>query len=109
MPEVSVERRSTPRHAMVLAAEVVELPRGAKLNARTADISSTGCYIDTLNPVPQGTQVRIRLTHHDEIFEAVAQVVYVSRGLGMGLAYVTVTEEARTRLERWLAETGLEF
>ena len=52
MPEVTVERRSAPRHAMVLAAEVIELPRGAKLFVRTADISRTGCYIDTLNPIP---------------------------------------------------------
>jgi len=109
MPEVSVERRSAPRHAMVLSAEVVELPRGAKLSARTADISSTGCYIDTLNPVPQGAQVRVRITHHEETFVAIARVVYVSQGLGMGLAYVTVAEEERARLERWLAETGEEF
>jgi hypothetical protein len=35
-------------------AEVVELPRGARLHARTSDISRSGCYIDTLNPIPQG-------------------------------------------------------
>jgi len=56
MPDVTVERRSAPATTpWFWAAEVVELPRGAKLNARTADISRTGCYIDTLNyPVPQG-------------------------------------------------------
>jgi hypothetical protein len=53
MPDASVERRSAPQHAMVLAAEVIELPRGTKLNARTADISLTGCYIDMWNPIPQ--------------------------------------------------------
>lgn len=75
MPDVTVERRSAPRFAMVLAAEVVELPRGAKLSARTADISRTGCYIDTLNPIPEGSQVRLRITHHEEIFEAVGRGV----------------------------------
>jgi Ribonuclease G/E len=104
MPDVTVERRSAPRHAMVLSAEVAQLPRGAKLNARTADISRTGCYIDTLNPLPQGGQVRVRITHNDEIFEAVARIVYVSYGLGMGLAFVTVAEEQLARLERWFAE-----
>jgi hypothetical protein len=62
MPDVTVGRRSAPRHAMVLAAEVVELPSGAKLTARTADISRTGCHIDTLNPIPQGSEVRVRIT-----------------------------------------------
>jgi hypothetical protein len=94
---------------MVLAAEVVELPRGAKLSARTSDISRTGCYIDTLNPLPQGTLARLRLTHHEEIFEAVGRVVYVSPSLGMGVVFVSVEEEHRVRLERWLTEKDCEF
>jgi PilZ domain-containing protein len=109
MPDVSVERRSAPRRAMVLAAEVVELPRGAKLSARTADISRTGCYIDTLNPIPSGSEVRIRLTHHEETFVAVARVVYVSYGLGMGIAFVSAEDDQLARLDRWLSESGREF
>jgi Ribonuclease G/E len=108
MPEVTVERRSAPRYAMVLAAEVIELPRGAKLSARTADISRTGCYIDTLNPIPPASRVLVRITHHDESFEAEAEVVYVSYGLGMGVAFSTCAREQMVRLERWLAEAGNE-
>ena len=102
MPDVTVERRSAPRYPMVLSADVVELPRGARLSARTADISTSGCYIDTLNPIPQGSEVRLRITHHDEIFEAVGRVVYVSYGLGMGVAFSKVEEEQKARLVRWL-------
>lgn len=109
MPDVTVERRSAPRCQLVLAAEVVELPRGAKLSARTADISRTGCYIDTLNPVPQGSRIRLRITHHDEIFEAIGSVVYVSQGLGMGVVFVEVAAEQQVRLDRWLAEKDHEF
>ncbi len=109
MSNVGVERRTAPRVAMVLSAEVVELPQRAKLGARTADISATGCYVDTLNPVPKDSQVRVRLTHHDEIFEALGRVVYVSPGLGMGIIFVTVETEQRARLDRWLAESGSEF
>jgi hypothetical protein len=108
MPQVSVERRGAPRHALVLAAEVVELPRGAKFCTRTADISR-GCYIDTLNPIPTGSQICLRITHHQEIFEALGRVVYVSPGLGMGVAFAVVSSEERSRLDRWLAETGAEF
>jgi hypothetical protein len=109
MPDVTVERRSAPRHAMVLAAEVVELPRGAKLSARTSDISRTGCYIDTLNPIPQGSEVRLRLTHHEDIFVALGRVVYVSYGLGMGIAFVKVEDEQLARLDRWFSEPDREF
>lgn len=102
MPDVTVERRNAPRYPLVLAAEVVELPRGARLSARTSDISRTGCYIDTLNPVPHGSQVRVRITHEDETFEATGRIVYVSYGLGMGVAFTEVTPEQQQRLDRWL-------
>ncbi|HEV2194449.1 MAG TPA: PilZ domain-containing protein [Candidatus Acidoferrum sp.] len=108
MPEVTVERRSAPRYPMVLAAEVMELPRGAKLSARTSDISRTGCYIDTLNPTPPGAQVRVRLVHNEENFEAVARVVYVSYGLGMGIAFGALAEDQMACLNRWLAEASNE-
>ena len=109
MANVAVERRAAPRIAMVLSAEVVELPQRARLAARTADISASGCYVDTLNPLPKDSQVRIRLAHHDEIFEALGRIVYVSPGLGMGIIFVTVETEQRARLERWLAESAAEF
>jgi Ribonuclease G/E len=109
MPDVTVEWRSAPRYPLVLAAEVVELPRGAKLGARTSDISRTGCYIDTLNPIPKGSQIRLRITHHEEVFEAVGRIVYVSSGLGMGVAFETVTPDQQEKLERWLNSTDEEF
>jgi PilZ domain len=109
MANVAVERRAAPRIAMVLAAEVVELAQRAKLAGRTADISASGCYVDTLNPLPKDSQVRIRLTHHSEIFEALGRVVYVSPGLGMGVIFLTMETEQRARLDRWLAESSPEF
>lgn len=109
MPGVTVERRGAPRYAMVLAAQVLELPRGAKLSARSADISRTGGYIDTLNPSPPGTKVRLRLTHHDEVFEAIGIVVNVSQSLGMGIACCEVSPEELTKLDRWLADPEGEF
>jgi hypothetical protein len=109
MTDVTVERRSAPRHAMVLAADVIELPRGAKLNARTADISLTGCYIDTLNPVPQGSEVRVRITHGTETFVSLGRVVYVSYGLGMGITFINMEDDQRTRLELWFFEPDREF
>jgi hypothetical protein len=75
------------------------LPRGARLNARSADISRTGCYIDTLNPIPAGSKVRVRLTRGTEILDVLAKVVYVSLGLGMGLHF-----EDPFHRSSWLAQ-----
>jgi len=109
MLQVTMERRRAPRHAMVFAAEVVELPRGAKFHTRTPDISRDGCHIDALNPIPTGSEIRLRITHHHEIFEAMGRVVYVSPGLGMGVALAAMAAEQRSLLDRWLTGTGAEF
>ena len=109
MPEVTVERRSAPRHAMVLATEVLELPRGTMLSACTADISRTGCYVDTMNPIPPGSEVQLRFTHGTETFVAKGRVVYVSYGLGMGIAFVSVEDQHLARLDRWFSEPDREF
>src|SRR5437879_10123448 len=109
MTDVTEERRSAPRRAMVLDAEVVEVSRGAKFNARSADFSRTGCYIDMLNPIPQGTEVQVRITHQAEIFLALARIVYVSPGLGMGLAFTNVEDQQLACLDRWLSEPSKEY
>jgi hypothetical protein len=71
MLDTTVERRSALRRLLALATEVevVELPPGATVFARTSDVSRTGCHVDTLNPLPNGSKVRRRVTHHDEVFE----------------------------------------
>ena len=107
MPEP--ERRKASRFPLVLAAEIVELPRGTKFLARTSDVSRLGCYVDTLNPISQTSPVRLRLTHHQEVFEALGHVIYVSPGLGMGITFDTVTPVQQARLEHWLDAPESEF
>lgn len=106
MPDV-MERRAAARFPLILAAEINEMPNGATLHARTSDVSRTGCYIDTLNPVPAGTMVRTRLTRNGEVFEAIAKVVYVSPGLGMGLHFAEPPAAQLSVLDRWLAEVSI--
>jgi hypothetical protein len=96
--------RATQRAAiqLVLAAEVVELPRGARLSARTSDINRTGCYINTLNPVPHRSRVRVRITQEDETLEATARIVLVCdvsapRHLSRGLAQDVSVEILRAQ------------
>lgn len=109
MTDITMERRTAPRRAMVLAAELVEIPRGTKFNARSADFSRTGCYIDTLNPIPPGTEVQLRITHQAENFMALARIVYVSPGLGMGLTFTNVEDPQLACLDRWLSEPPPEY
>src|SRR5262245_24441265 len=99
------DRRDAKRLPLILAVEVVEVKSGARLSARTSDVSRTGCYIDTLNPTPTGTIVRVKLSHEGEELDLLARIVYVSPRLGMGLRFdESITPEQLSVLDRWLAQ-----
>ena len=103
MSDVMTDRRQAPRYALILVAGVTEVASGALLNARSSDVSRSGCYIDTLNPSPMGTDVSVKLQSGNEIFETPARVVYVCPGLGMGVHWGGhVPEQQLAILDRWL-------
>jgi hypothetical protein len=100
------ERRASARKPIIATANVIEMGSGAKLRARSCDLVVQGCYVDTMNPFPAGTQVRIRLEKGKSSFEARGRVVYRLAGLGMGIAFSDVTSDNRAVLEKWLTQTG---
>jgi PilZ domain len=107
MSDVMADRRESPRYALILPAEVVDLATTAVLTARSSDVSRKGCYIDTLNPVPLASQVRVTLRRGDAAFETKARVAYVCPGLGMGLHWGTnPTKEMLLILDQWLGEAA---
>jgi hypothetical protein len=100
------KRRAVLRCPFVASADVVELTSGssAKLSARISELGLGGCYVDTLNPFPEGTQVRLRIVRDDGVFETSARVAYDDRRFGMGLAFTDMTPNQRLILEKWLTE-----
>ena len=97
------ERRVAPRYPLILSAEVTDLASGAKSASRTSDVSRTGCYIDTLNPNPPGSKIHIRLVNEAETFESDGRVIYISPGLGMGVAFTSQSPGQIEILDRWLS------
>jgi PilZ domain len=107
MPDVITNRRNWPRYAVVLSAELVELVTNATITAQSSEVSRCGCYIDTLNPLPVGSQLKIQLRRGDDVFETTARVAYLCPGLGMGLNWGThVAPEKLMILDRWLLEAA---
>ncbi len=100
------EKRGATRYPFIASAEVTEVESGAKFSARTSDISRTGCYIDMLNPSPQGTQILVVITNGGEVFETTARVVYTVPGLGMGVSFLRVAPQHEAVLSKWLAEAA---
>ena len=108
MPDVMMsDRRASPRYPLMLIAEVADLAASATLTGRTSDVSRTGCYIDTLNPLPRGSEVHVRLQNEKEFFEANARIMYVSPKLGMGVMFAAdIPAEQLAILDGWLAAAG---
>src|SRR5215813_2129016 len=104
MPDTMQERRDAQRLPLIVAVEVSEVASGTRLSARTSDVSRTGCYVDTLNPTPTGTIVRVKFNHDGEQLDLLARIVYVSPRLGMGVRFdESITPEQIAILDRWLS------
>jgi hypothetical protein len=83
---------------------VTELSSGTLLSGRSSELGLGGCYIDSLNPFPEGTLVGLKIFRDQGVFESKAKVVYCDPRFGMGLAFKEMTPDHRSLLETWLAE-----
>lgn len=99
----SDKRRSVRRCPFVASAEVTDPSSGTKLSVRVSELAVRGCYIDTLNPFPDGTLVTLRILKDEGVFETKAKVAYSHLSSGMGLIFTEMTPAQRSLLEDWLA------
>jgi PilZ domain-containing protein len=100
----ATKQRSVRRCPLVASAEVTEPSTGTLLSARTSEMGLGGCYVDSLNPFPEGTLVGLRILRDQGVFQTRARVVYSDPSFGMGLAFTEMTPDQRSLLEEWLAE-----
>jgi hypothetical protein len=103
-PLLHSKQRSVRRCSLVASAEVIDLHSGARLAARTSELGLGGCYVDSLNPFPEGTLVGLRILRDQGVFETQAKVVYCDPRFGMGLAFTQMKPDQRSLLETWLVE-----
>jgi hypothetical protein len=104
------ERRGTERHTFTAGADVVELATGARFSTRTTDLGPGGCFVDTTNPFPVGSKLRLKLNKGKSHFETVGTVVYSQHGLGMGVAFDELDAAQQVGLAEWLSNvTGEHF
>jgi hypothetical protein len=96
------DRRRAPRFPFVASAEVVDTKSKAKLNARVSELSLYGCYVDTINPLPKGASVFIKIYTAVDFIETNGMVAYVHPNLGMGIAFFEVNPHFLPILQVWL-------
>jgi len=100
------ERREVPRYLFIANAEETDLDSGTKLTARVSELSRKGCYLDTLNPFPKGTRIKLYITHEHASFTAFGTVIYQQPNMGMGIIFNTVEPAQMEVLQKWLTEMG---
>ena len=100
--------RREPRHPFIASAELLDETSGSRINARISDLSFGGCYVDTVNPLPDGSAVQLKIFTEMQSFEALALVVYSHTHLGMGMKFRDVQPQFGEILKLWLpgAETA---
>jgi hypothetical protein len=97
------ERRRAPRYPFIADAEVTEIATDTKLNAKTSDLSIGGCFLDMLNPSPEGTEIRVKISHASTTFTARGRVVFVFPNMGMGVVFTSVEANQLAALQEWLS------
>jgi hypothetical protein len=90
-----------PFSAMVVATD---LGSGTQLSGKTLDMGMGGCYVESLDPFPIGTALKILLTKEETEFEALASVVSSKVGMGMGVEFISAAPVQFRIFRGWLDE-----
>jgi hypothetical protein len=98
------EQRREPRYPFIASAELLEESSGSRMNLRISDLSLNGCYVDTVNPLPDGTLVQLRIFTETHSFEAPATVIFSHAFMGMGMKFREVQPKSEEVLRLWLPE-----
>src|SRR6266699_2005700 len=100
MPETTFTvSRTNPRFSFIAEAELAELVDGPRIVARISELSSRGCYVDTFNPFPVGTVLRVRIRYCFFLNESAANEIYTHTNYGMGLRFGETSAENRATLD----------
>jgi len=102
---VEKERRRSPRYPFIATAELVEQSSETRMVSRVSELGLHGCYLDMMNPFPQGTKVLIKIFTDSEYFESLATVVYAQHNMGMGVKFDSVKPHFTNVLNAWLLKS----
>lgn len=94
-PPVFCEHRRYPRGNITVAVTAIEPQSQTELQSHTSDLSRGGCYLDTMSPLPAGTEIFLCLTMDGSSFHAKARVIHSQAGIGMGLSFTELAPEDR--------------
>jgi uncharacterized protein (TIGR02266 family) len=99
------EKRQGARSFAV--ADVTFGQKGLHFHGRISDLSQGGMYIDTINPLPEGSSISFRFSlPGDESESPIAgegRVVWMAHMQGMGISITRLSDDDRDRLKAYLS------
>jgi hypothetical protein len=98
------ERRCEERHPFIALAEIVDEDENARTSSKITDLSLHGCYVETVNPFQQGTNVVVEIYTETESLETPATVAFLKAKRGMGLSFKDMPESCAHTLHGWLKQ-----
>jgi hypothetical protein len=101
-------KRTNPRFSFFADGEVT-LRDGTRVPTQLSELSSRGCYIGTLEPIPTGTEVRLCIYDDVRTCELRGKVIYMHSGgglgiFGMGVLFRDMGAEQLSAINAWLRE-----
>jgi hypothetical protein len=100
------ERRSAPRHTFIAHADLSDEGRTTHLSVRISDMSTKGCYVDMINPLPVGTRITLKITDTSGSFTIDGRITYCVPRLGAGVVFLDLTPELTAQIQRSLSDSA---
>jgi CheY-like chemotaxis protein len=94
------DRRTRSRHSCCVGADVYRLGSDVPHRCNLTDVSNGGCYIETSEPQPVGTQLEIVVWAQGIKVMIEGNVHSSNLGFGMGVKFVLRTDEDRRHVEQ---------
>jgi PilZ domain len=92
------EKRRSPRYRCQGSAQLREINSGTGMWATFSDISLHGCYVEAASGFPVGSVLSLAIEANGYRVEAEGEVRAAYPGLGMGISFTKISDQARERL-----------
>src|SRR6202162_1763420 len=99
---MATERRRTPRYPFIARAEIIDEKENARTSSRVSDLSVHGCYVEMMNPFPEGTSVVIEIYTQTASLEAHGTVARIEPKRGTGLSFDELAPSVAGVLNKWV-------
>ena len=95
-------RRRRARHRVDINLELRDERTNIPMRVSVTDVSGNGCYIESILPLPVGTNLNALIWMGEEKLTSTAVVRTCDPGVGMGIEFLTLTAEQQERFQKYL-------